>query len=98
MMMMTMMMMMMMMMKTLQLDQTRVRRQRGEEPKSQIPLRNHPPSRKPSKVVMDDAINTAGEDVVHDDDQLQVTSKTKTYKTPNQDWFKQPPRPPTLDP
>ncbi|GJU86907.1 hypothetical protein Tco_1294453 [Tanacetum coccineum] len=39
-----------------------------------------------AKVVMDDAVNTAGEDVVRDDDQLQDTSEPKTYKTPNQDW------------
>ncbi|GJV47819.1 hypothetical protein Tco_1438031 [Tanacetum coccineum] len=90
--------MMMMMMKTLQLDQTRVRRQRGEEPKSQSLPRNHPPPRKPPKVVMDDAVNTAGEDVVHDDDQPQDTSKPKTNKSSSPDWFKQPPRPPTPDP
>nr|GEY53675.1 integrase, catalytic region, zinc finger, CCHC-type, peptidase aspartic, catalytic [Tanacetum cinerariifolium] len=36
-----------------------------------------------------------GEDVVRDDDQPQDTSKPKTYKTPNRDWFKQPLRPPT---
>ncbi|GJZ43443.1 hypothetical protein Tco_0590698 [Tanacetum coccineum] len=50
------------------------------------------------EVVMDDAVNTAGEDVVYDDDKPQYTSEPKTYKTLNQDWFKQPPRPPTLDP
>ncbi|GKE73852.1 hypothetical protein Tco_1535893, partial [Tanacetum coccineum] len=87
------------------LDQTRVKRQRGEEPKSQSLPRNHPPPSKPlqvkepveepiTKVVMDDA----GEDVVHDDDPPQDTSKPKTTKTPNPNWFKQPPRPPTLDP
>ncbi|GJW68827.1 hypothetical protein Tco_0123251, partial [Tanacetum coccineum] len=48
-----------------------------------------------AEVVMDDAVNTTGEDVIHDDDQPQDTSKPKTYKTSNQDWFKQPPRPPT---
>ncbi|GJU92865.1 hypothetical protein Tco_1317621 [Tanacetum coccineum] len=46
-----------------------------------------------AEVVMDDA----GEDVVHNDDQPQDTSKPKTSKTPNQDSFKQPPRPPTPD-
>ncbi|GKA01251.1 hypothetical protein Tco_0673916 [Tanacetum coccineum] len=51
-----------------------------------------------AEVVMDDAVNTASEDVVRDDDQPQDTSKPKTYKTLNQDWFKQPPRPPTPDP
>ncbi|GJZ43430.1 hypothetical protein Tco_0590685 [Tanacetum coccineum] len=51
-----------------------------------------------AKVVMDDAFNTVGEDVVHDDDQPQDTSEPKTNKTLNQDWFKQPPRPPTPNP
>ncbi|GKB14212.1 hypothetical protein Tco_0848135 [Tanacetum coccineum] len=51
-----------------------------------------------AEVVMDDAINIAGEDVVHDDDQPQDTLEPNTSKTPNQDWFKQPPRPPTPDP
>nr|GFC81634.1 hypothetical protein [Tanacetum cinerariifolium] len=32
-----------------------------------------------AKVVMDDAVNTAGEDVVRDDDQPQDTSEPKTY-------------------
>ncbi|GJZ76982.1 hypothetical protein Tco_0641654 [Tanacetum coccineum] len=50
-----------------------------------------------AKVVMNDAVNTAGEDVVRDDDQPQDTSEPKTNKTPNQDWFKQSPRPPTPD-
>ncbi|GKA22748.1 hypothetical protein Tco_0708710, partial [Tanacetum coccineum] len=45
-----MMMIKMMMLKTLQLDQTRVRRQRGEEPRSQSLPRSHPPPRKPLKV------------------------------------------------
>nr|GFA63903.1 hypothetical protein [Tanacetum cinerariifolium] len=48
-------------------------------------------------VVIDDAINTVGKDVVRDDDQPQVTSKPKTDKTPNPEWFKKPPRPPTPD-
>ncbi|GJT21569.1 hypothetical protein Tco_0891506 [Tanacetum coccineum] len=47
------------------------------------------------EVVMDDAVHTASEDVVRDDEQPQDTSEPKTNKTPNQDWFKQPPRPPT---
>ncbi|GJW88747.1 hypothetical protein Tco_0164087 [Tanacetum coccineum] len=47
-----------------------------------------------AEVVMDDA----GDDVVRDDDQSQDASKPKTAKTPNPDWFKQPPRPPTHDP
>nr|GEZ41406.1 hypothetical protein [Tanacetum cinerariifolium] len=47
-----------------------------------------------AEVVMDDA----GKDMVLDDDQPQDTSKPKTAKTPNPEWFKQPPRPSTLDP
>nr|GEX29739.1 hypothetical protein [Tanacetum cinerariifolium] len=47
------------------------------------------------KVVVDD---DAGEDVVRDDDQPQDTSKPKTDKTSNLEWFKQPPRPLTTDP
>nr|GEV13838.1 integrase, catalytic region, zinc finger, CCHC-type, peptidase aspartic, catalytic [Tanacetum cinerariifolium] len=50
-----------------------------------------------AKVVMDDTLNTVGEDVVRDDDEPQDTSEPKTYKTPNQDWFRQPLRPPTSD-
>ncbi|GJT71670.1 hypothetical protein Tco_1030956 [Tanacetum coccineum] len=44
----------MMMMKTLQLDQTRVRRPREKEQKSLNLLRIHPPLRKPQKIKMDD--------------------------------------------
>ncbi|GKB71764.1 hypothetical protein Tco_0933176, partial [Tanacetum coccineum] len=47
-----------------------------------------------AKVVMDDV----GDDVAHDDNQPQDTSAPKTRKTLNQDWFKQPPMPPTPDP
>ncbi|GKA44184.1 hypothetical protein Tco_0736908 [Tanacetum coccineum] len=47
-----------------------------------------------AEVVMDDV----GNDVVYDDDQPQDDSEPKTTKTPNLNWFKQPPRPPTLDP
>ncbi|GJZ01020.1 hypothetical protein Tco_0518981 [Tanacetum coccineum] len=50
------------------------------------------------EVVMNDAVNTTGKDVVRDNYQPQDTSEHKTYKTPNQDWFKQPLMPPTLDP
>ncbi|GJU28581.1 hypothetical protein Tco_1167202 [Tanacetum coccineum] len=46
-----------------------------------------------AEVVMDDM----GKDVVRDDDQPQDTSEPKTAKTPNLEWFKQPPRPPTPD-
>nr|GEW46355.1 hypothetical protein [Tanacetum cinerariifolium] len=41
---------MVMRMKTLLLDQTRVRRLRGQEPKSQSHLKRHPPPRKPLEV------------------------------------------------
>ncbi|GJS79507.1 hypothetical protein Tco_0729388 [Tanacetum coccineum] len=37
-------------------------------------------------------------DVAHDDNQSQDTLKPKTRKNLNPDWFKQPPRPPTIDP
>ncbi|GJY99416.1 hypothetical protein Tco_0516846 [Tanacetum coccineum] len=47
-----------------------------------------------AKVIMDDV----GDDLVHDDDQLQAASKPKTSKTMNPEWFKQPQRPPTPDP
>ncbi|GJT59007.1 hypothetical protein Tco_1002540 [Tanacetum coccineum] len=46
------------------------------------------------EVVMDDV----GNYVVLDDDQPQDASEPKTTKTPNPEWFKQPPRPPTPDP
>ncbi|GJV37873.1 hypothetical protein Tco_1410350 [Tanacetum coccineum] len=47
-----------------------------------------------AEVVMDDA----GNDVVHDDDQLQDASEPKTTKTLYPDWFKQPLMPLTPDP
>ncbi|GJU32646.1 hypothetical protein Tco_1176235 [Tanacetum coccineum] len=47
-----------------------------------------------AEVIMDDA----GDYVVHDDDQPQDASEPKTTKTLNQEWFKQPPRPPTPNP
>ncbi|GKD59924.1 hypothetical protein Tco_1297433 [Tanacetum coccineum] len=43
-------------------------------------------------------MNYAGNDVDRDDNPPQETSKPKTRKTLNLDWFKQPPRPPTPDP
>ncbi|GJV70203.1 hypothetical protein Tco_1485712 [Tanacetum coccineum] len=46
------------------------------------------------EVVMDDA----GDDVANGDDQPQNASEPKTTKTPNPNWFTQPPRPPTHDP
>ncbi|GJZ08766.1 hypothetical protein Tco_0543049 [Tanacetum coccineum] len=42
-------------------------------------------------------MNDAGDDVAHDDNQPQDTSEPKTRNTQNPDWFKQPPRPLTLD-
>ncbi|GKE39615.1 hypothetical protein Tco_1463020 [Tanacetum coccineum] len=47
-----------------------------------------------AEVIMDDV----GDDVVHDDDQLQDNSESKTRKTLNPDWFKQPSRPLTPNP
>nr|GEV37374.1 hypothetical protein [Tanacetum cinerariifolium] len=46
------------------------------------------------EVVMDDACDY----VVHNDDQPLDASKPKTIKNLNPNWFKQPSRPPTLDP
>nr|GEZ49406.1 hypothetical protein [Tanacetum cinerariifolium] len=43
-------------------------------------------------------MNYESDDVVCDDDQPQDTLKPKVAKTPNPEWFKQPPRPPTPDP
>ncbi|GKB34059.1 hypothetical protein Tco_0879001 [Tanacetum coccineum] len=47
-----------------------------------------------AEVIMDDA----GDDMVHDDDQPQAASKSKTSKTLNPECLKQPLRPPTPDP
>ncbi|GKD13036.1 hypothetical protein Tco_1197443 [Tanacetum coccineum] len=47
-----------------------------------------------TEVIMDDA----GDDVARDDNLPQDTSEPKTRKTLNQNWFKQPLRPPTPDP
>ncbi|GJT19239.1 hypothetical protein Tco_0877945 [Tanacetum coccineum] len=79
-----------------------------ETPKGKAPLKGSKtgksastkePIKEPiAKVVMDDAVNTVGKDVVRDDDQPQDNSEPKTDKTPNPEWFKQPPRPPTPDP
>ncbi|GJS72805.1 hypothetical protein Tco_0705646 [Tanacetum coccineum] len=52
------------------------------------------PVKEPIAVVV---MDYAGDDVVHDDDQPQDASKSKTAKTPNPEWFTQPPRPPTPD-
>ncbi|GJZ81448.1 hypothetical protein Tco_0646442 [Tanacetum coccineum] len=54
--------------------------------------------KEPLKVIMDEATNTKGEDVVLNDDQPQDSSAPKTNKTDRQTWFEQPPRPPTPDP
>ncbi|GJR35461.1 hypothetical protein Tco_1211145 [Tanacetum coccineum] len=47
-----------------------------------------------TEVIMDDA----GDDVARNDNLPQDTSKPKTRKTLNLEWFNQPPRPPTSDP
>ncbi|GJV42467.1 hypothetical protein Tco_1420907 [Tanacetum coccineum] len=49
------------------------------------------------EVEMDDAVNTTAEDVVHDANQPHDDSTQAKDKAPMQDWFKQPPRPPTPD-
>ncbi|GKB46371.1 hypothetical protein Tco_0897124, partial [Tanacetum coccineum] len=46
-----------------------------------------------AEVVMDDS----GDDVVNNDDQPQDAYEPKTSKTPNPEWFMQPPRHPTPD-
>ncbi|GJZ14028.1 hypothetical protein Tco_0549258, partial [Tanacetum coccineum] len=50
-----------------------------------------------AEVDMDDVVNTATEDVVHDDVQPHDASEPKTGVTPKHNWFKQPPSPPTPD-
>ncbi|GJZ03198.1 hypothetical protein Tco_0521159 [Tanacetum coccineum] len=74
----------------------RRRTKESESSKKPSTTKETPKGKAPSKGSK--TVNTAGEDVVRDDDQPQDTSEPKTYKTPNQDWFKQPPRPPTPDP
>ncbi|GJX79298.1 hypothetical protein Tco_0327447 [Tanacetum coccineum] len=51
-----------------------------------------------TEVEMDDAVNTAAEDVVHDANQPHDDSTQAKDKALMQDWFKQPPRPPTPNP
>ncbi|GJY48533.1 hypothetical protein Tco_0438489 [Tanacetum coccineum] len=75
-----------------------------EIPKGKAPLKGSKTGKSASikepieEPIAEVLIDNAGEDVVHDDDQPQDTSKPKITKTPNPDWFKQPPRPPTPDP
>ncbi|GJY47393.1 hypothetical protein Tco_0436456 [Tanacetum coccineum] len=73
-------------------DQPRVRRLRGEELKTEESVKE--PT---AEVEIDDVVNTATEDVVHDDVQPHDASEPKTDVTPKHNWFKQPPRPPTPD-
>ncbi|GJU18557.1 hypothetical protein Tco_1146523 [Tanacetum coccineum] len=87
----------MMMMKTLQLDQTR-ETPKGKASSNGSKTGKPAPEKEPVKepiieMVMDDA----GDHVARDDNQPQDTSKPKTRKTPNPDWFKQPLMPPTPD-
>ncbi|GKA76957.1 hypothetical protein Tco_0783418 [Tanacetum coccineum] len=49
------------------------------------------------EVEMDDVINTAAKDVVHDSDQPHDDSTQAKDKDPKKDWFKPPPRLPTPD-
>ncbi|GJQ91959.1 hypothetical protein Tco_0003098 [Tanacetum coccineum] len=73
----------------------RRRTKESESSKKQSSTKDTPKVKEPiTEVVIDDA----GDDVVHDDDQTQDTSKLKTRKTLNPNWFKQPLRPPTPDP
>nr|GEV49174.1 retrovirus-related Pol polyprotein from transposon TNT 1-94 [Tanacetum cinerariifolium] len=50
-----------------------------------------------TKVEIDDVVNTAAEDVVHDTNQPHDNSTQAKDKTRKQYWFKQPPRSPTPD-
>ncbi|GJR77402.1 hypothetical protein Tco_0089767 [Tanacetum coccineum] len=68
--------------KTLLLDQTRVKRPRGEEPKKESVV-------EPTEEVVMDASN---DDVVNDVGQPQ------SDPAPTYNWFTQPPKPPTPDP
>ncbi|GKB59453.1 hypothetical protein Tco_0915639, partial [Tanacetum coccineum] len=52
------------------------------------------PSAGPNQVIMD----AANDNVVNDADQPQDESEPKTVRAPRNDWFTQPPRPPTPDP
>ncbi|GKG15702.1 hypothetical protein Tco_0358025 [Tanacetum coccineum] len=47
---------------------------------------------------LDDAISSVVDDVVTDADQIPNESTQSKDKAPQQDCFKQPPRPPTPDP
>ncbi|GJS04182.1 hypothetical protein Tco_0320690 [Tanacetum coccineum] len=76
-------------------DQEEMIRKESESSKKPSTTKETPKVEEPiAEVVMDDV----GDDVAHDDYQPQDTSKPKTRKTLNPDWFKQPLRPPTLDP
>nr|GEU97186.1 hypothetical protein [Tanacetum cinerariifolium] len=59
---------------------------------------NEPVEEPIAEVEMDNVINTATKDMGHDVYQLQDDSTQAKDKDPKKDWFKQPPRPPTLDP
>ncbi|GJV40172.1 hypothetical protein Tco_1418612 [Tanacetum coccineum] len=63
-----------------------------ESPRCHLPQKTHP------KVIMDDVDNMTNDDVVNDNDQPQHDSVPKTNTAPKNDWFKQPRRPPSLDP
>ncbi|GJW83307.1 hypothetical protein Tco_0156452 [Tanacetum coccineum] len=57
------------------------------------------PVREPiAEAEMNDVVNTTAEDVGFDVDQPHDDSTQAKDKDPKQDWFKQPPRPPTPDP
>ncbi|GKC18784.1 hypothetical protein Tco_1020934, partial [Tanacetum coccineum] len=80
----------MMMMKILQLDKTRVRRQRVEEPRIRSLQRNHPPPRKPLKVKLHQKASAATKEPV--EEPIVEVVKDDAGKDV------QPPRPPTPDP
>ncbi|GJR37899.1 hypothetical protein Tco_1213583 [Tanacetum coccineum] len=65
---------------------------------SAIPNQEEPIKEPIVGVVMDDLETNADEDVVNDVDRPQDDVAPKTNKTSKYTWFKQPLRPPTLDP
>nr|GEY75369.1 L10-interacting MYB domain-containing protein-like [Tanacetum cinerariifolium] len=65
---------------------------------SKFTMANEPVEEPIAKVEINDVINTASEDVVHDANQSYDDSTQAKDIAPKQDWFKQPPRPLNPDP
>ncbi|GKA71984.1 hypothetical protein Tco_0778200 [Tanacetum coccineum] len=77
--------------KTLLLDQTKGRRPKRGEPKKRFVEHTE-------EVTMDAKENRMNDDVVNYAYQPQDDAVLKANNTPNNNWFTQPPRPPTPDP